>query len=1668
MKQSKKILSIFLAMLMMLSMFSVVGQAANGAILNKSTLKYDSIDNAALTPEQVAETIFDMLDAEVMPGLGTIEIPVLGDLDLTSIDNAFSSIVDLLGNGTLGFLAGGDAQDLIDERTRLCVNGDKNNPYSRADGDLECAYALLDFIGNDAVAEVLSHATGGLLVDGGVDIGGLTDLVSGLVDLDEINAILQNLDSYLVGMLYDMLLYGSYPYPDDLEALGGTVPSEVNTLDKLLDTTVYNFLTVPQEYTWVDTGADDAEGNAIMEKVWDEDSIIVDSSKLAGLELGLASNSVFSLIDKLIQIAYEDFGTVVINHDLKKVFMEAMDVEFVEVTDAAELAKIKADPDYIDVDTAADVSSVKNFLCNAQMWKVGDTWYFRDYVTRDVVINGEVQKDPDGNTIREKQHRFQKAVTYNVSDLYKVFNFDYVLDDATFNFNDMIPKYGSIVGCLNHMVYVILSKAINADYLKSVGISNISTIWADGDNSNFNENVVKTAKFVLENFAFEFFGRNAEYVDLNTLQANATFKANLAKCSTIESLVAYIGLPFLADALPQLVYEDVKFTEGLQIEQLAALLVREFLSDLTPQINYDSEIFVDATLKTGRVFKEKTSAQWMELVLNMGLDLAAVYLDNIANFNVDLDTLATLKANAVAAGDPAYMGVLEEIIDWAISYVGSGSNSVLKGLDPATLGSARSVTAYDDKTDTVTLANNYAGNAFTMLSQALNTILPLGLLCNVSSESYALDVKMLFDRIINVVDDLDLEVLLATFGRNGRTDNLLGATNIGAQLFGLVNKLLGCVFGKTLLQLGSGESTLHTAISDASLSTTIKNLVTGLNSRKVALLRSALPVVAVFVEDWGIEQKLRSPNLGIEETIFAEDGTLNQTITLSNGSKGLWRGYMNNGTRVQDEMYSYEIISIVPLFGSVTVGGSYTGEVEKGSLKSVTLTGSVPTAGVVDRLDITYQIRDEDGALMENGKNYVKSYWFYASYDKTGEQNILLDQDNYNFWVDKAVLVGDQDLDDLATEQIGTFRAETSGDGKTYYFQAQGTTSQNGITLNNNENTDCDADSNYSFNGFTFDETQQSNEIPATGAEYTFQYQFWAQWKSWGSTKKAGFTSNTDIKVRIFSSELMGEIRGLVNDETSLARESSDYKDATAYNNYITALKNAIAVAWHPLNSSTVFNLDIEPTLTALENAITALEATKKTPQEIAAAAAGATVSGAIATLSSQLDASSDYLNGKDYRTFMMYRWDRYKSARNDARYVVELQDKFNAGVVTQKFAYNSAPLYEIKEAISGDKNASYITALFENLNEEETAIAKEDYKNVQSSYSSYTTLDIAQMSNLLTRMRDRLLPREGGVVNTYLQKEIDSAKAVIGSTNTKGWSEKSWNRYATALANAEAALTNASQDSIFNAKYELQVARNNLRTTATEADYTELNSLIAQAEAVLKGASNYSNSAADFGRLLAALGYKTADGYDVFPNGAKNIVDKSFDKGDQDELDDKSLELKKALSKMVFNNTNYGSASSSVTTTTAPTGETDAEGNQVKEEIKTATITAEQALAAVKSKFAATTATGAASVEVKISLDGNYTLDNKADTFVGTGATITIYTTVGGVSVPVSTMKVVVEGDVTGDGVIDVLDCMVVELVKSNNTTINGVYNVAGDIGTKDGAIDLTDYQAVVNKAKA
>jgi hypothetical protein len=100
------------------------------------------------------------------------------------------------------------------------------------------------------------------------------------------------------------------------------------------------------------------------------------------------------------------------------------------------------------------------------------------------------------------------------------------------------------------------------------------------------------------------------------------------------------------------------------------------------------------------------------------------------------------------------------------------------------------------------------------------------------------------------------------------------------------------------------------------------------------------------------------------------------------------------------------------------------------------------------------------------------------------------------------------------------------------------------------------------------------------------------------------------------------------------------------------------------------------------------------------------------------------------------------------------------------------------------------------------------------------------------------------------------------------------------------------------------------------------------------------------------------------------------------------------------------------------------------------------------------------------IEMDG-YTITaipNSSHGFIGTGSKLKVTTTNG---TQVAEYTLVVRGDVNGDSVCDALDLMLIELARTQNRTLDGVYLFAGDLA-ENGVIDDEDFNAIVYKAIA
>jgi hypothetical protein len=123
----------------------------------------------------------------------------------------------------------------------------------------------------------------------------------------------------------------------------------------------------------------------------------------------------------------------------------------------------------------------------------------------------------------------------------------------------------------------------------------------------------------------------------------------------------------------------------------------------------------------------------------------------------------------------------------------------------------------------------------------------------------------------------------------------------------------------------------------------------------------------------------------------------------------------------------------------------------------------------------------------------------------------------------------------------------------------------------------------------------------------------------------------------------------------------------------------------------------------------------------------------------------------------------------------------------------------------------------------------------------------------------------------------------------------------------------------------------------------------------------------------------------------------------------------------------------------------------------------------AVKNLFGATADNAKVTTDlITVSNDLNYTVETELAGFAGTNSVVTFYTVQGGIKIPVATVKLVVNGDINGDGVVDVIDGANAFLVSTDKAALEGCYfiagNLAGEAEVGKGVIDANDYSALIN----
>ena len=262
MKKMKRLLAIILASLLILSS-ATAGASAYQAYKDGALTKYDFTDTAVLTTEQYASALLDYADKALAKANIKMDLSILGSLDATSIDNALSSVYDLInGNKIILWMAG----DLNDVKVGAIKSPRRSNTT-----DVAVIKALLQFLAENKgiVKKAVVGGVGSSKRDGGISLGVANSFVK--VDLN-VEVMLREM---IWGLAYPDTEYNSSATVDSMlqviiqNALAGVkeIPDSVRNLVDLNSTkstydfiedllqTAYNDIAVPmlndQTMTWL-------------------------------------------------------------------------------------------------------------------------------------------------------------------------------------------------------------------------------------------------------------------------------------------------------------------------------------------------------------------------------------------------------------------------------------------------------------------------------------------------------------------------------------------------------------------------------------------------------------------------------------------------------------------------------------------------------------------------------------------------------------------------------------------------------------------------------------------------------------------------------------------------------------------------------------------------------------------------------------------------------------------------------------------------------------------------------------------------------------------------------------------------------------------------------------------------------------------------------------------------------------------------------------------------------------------------------------------------------------------------------------------------------------------------------------------------------------------------
>ncbi|MCH5170019.1 MAG: hypothetical protein J1F24_01895 [Oscillospiraceae bacterium] len=1401
------------------------------------------------------------------------------------------------------------------------------------------------------------------------------------------------------------------------------------------------------------------------------------SVKDAGLTIEInGADSLLGLLYKFAPYIFAEMAPTVLNGSAKKLIAEAFDVEFEKIGSlvATDSSNTKFVPDAALQAVIGEVGDLDGFFTDPQEYYV---WEYTDYI--------EVE---DANTVYGKtpyyryQNTFFKGVVpNNISAYYAMFDWNWEITDDFLN--DFIPKSVGSGWALDNLNKIV-KKAIDTMLLPSweykdktyyrdgaEGVVN----WQDGGNEKLLENVLNAAR--------GFFGIAPEEI-FDEYYADAQFY-NAMMNGTLSEAVNGLVCELVKMIMPQIMFPDDIVKEP--ITAIAAVVARELCTQLMPTYDFDAMIYTDYTGKT-RKLASHTADEWFDITIYMGVNLGMYYMRNLADLGEDDATNGyyavmknfgalpaatpdgiTFSANSYKASDgtASWLVAVDWIIDWALSTEVEWAWQFEKFID---CGADVSLSTYQ--------------NPFTKLNTIFLNLLPIDQLLNdsqVKSSTYGSNTfleNILKGGLVDSITSLNVPKLLSMFQiPDGYFTNGNMADSLVQIIVNLLDGILNKVAGGDLINKGTINS-VSTLLNHNNIKNVVKTLVEKLGTAyNNGLLVPILPLANFFI-GWSTDpQKYADPAIYMTNdwsSVYQKTDN-NPVLKIVNSSSGMLLKHRNSNT--VDTAYVITITGIEFTDG-VSTSASFPVTVQPYDTADIPLT--VPNASTTFKAVISYQFTGKDGSPL-GGTNQKVVYGYVSNINDQLNENVDGIDGAYSINGSYKAYEFTKDVYDSIVNYTVTvsYKASTAGIGDPDSSNANSMSSRAAVTSPASDY--FSQITNLTEAGFVnvYKNPSGSQVSSSTGNIYK---------------ANAGVTSSEGMPYGIYD---MGTVRVAYKDSRRLFAETSN-KDITvdfiyyndynienvveeymgynlqasnfvssaqsAFDAYEQALRNAIALAY--VAKRTDYVDTIQP---QIPGAIEALEKAYEALMKFQSSSNTGDIS-EIENKLDQLETNPDRdINFQDYQLFEYFK---YENERTSAREMV-------------KSTYGPSKPENYIDSVWGNDlvNAIIAAQTKEALKKGIPATVSEPSEEDMLAYAqavadfapaTYTDLQVKDQVAQLQYYYNFMKANEKKVDKTFLNREIAYADAQAYDEAT--YSLDSWARYDAAIKNAKDVAANSTKESeVFDAKYELMVAQNNLlEKTKSMKDNIEvedgqlgyldheLNELIKVANAIVNyyGTAYTVNPSADIAEeeALAALVRALGVEYNVKVDGKDYsgiLYDRSaitFTAYDRLNTVKNKRAVDAAADKL--------RAAIAYFTCSAQVVEDDPDLKIVSDHDQLLVV-----------GFQPNAISKEQDIRDRIDFvapqDGKtYSLDispSKAG-FYGTGTCLKV---TDQTDEPLVTYFIVIFGDVNGDGAIDAFDALEVDHAYHNYTYHMGnIYDDAADIN-HDGVIDSADYAALVESVQ-